>query len=453
MQERLRPIMSLPFIICLGLLLLNDFYLKAVYHNILTGKLSDLCGLFIFPIFWSVLKPKYRSQIFIATAVFFIYWKSAYSQSFIDFFSSAFFRIERTVDVTDLLTLPVLALAWFSLKNDLEHPKASAWQHKFNPYGIAAIAVFSFYSTSQPRYTQRFDQPQYVLLKSNISVDSTDYNEFHYYKFDSLLAVKIDEISMSQRPAKDDDYNKNAEIKNLDQSILQMLGNEAHLIAPGTITSLRIKTAEGEDSVRFNGGRLDGKFTRKKDGKIIIEGFYKMGLEDSLWIFRDAAGHVNRKITFVNGERTKIQHFKNNMPVKSENIYTRSDTVRDKGIQIIILILLLAATVFLIIRNYRQSPEKLEIQKVWKWLLCLGLPFLVWGLHFAITLLLGDYQHDIFVMFGMAVLTYLITCPLFFIVVFWIKFSKQIDILWYILLFALCFSIWIEINIFMELSA
>ncbi len=452
MQERLRPIISFPFILCLGLLLLNDFYLKATYHNLITGKLSDLCGLFIFPIIWSALKPKYKSGIFITTAIFFIYWKSAYSQSFINFFSRTFFRIERTVDITDLLTLPVLAVAWFSLKRDLKNLKVSVWQQKLNPYFVAAIALFSFYSTSKPRYIQRFDQPQYILLKSDISIDSTNYNDLHYYKFGLLLAVKVDEVNISERPAKYDDYNKNVEIKNLDRTVSQMLGNATHLIPPGTITSLKIKGPEGEDSVRFNGGRLDGKLIRKKDGKMIIEGLYKKGIEDSVWIFRDTDGNTIRKITFVNGERTEIRHFKDNRSVKSENLDTRSDTIRDKGIQIAALILLFIATVILIIRNYRQSPEKLKLPRLWKWFLGLSLPIIVWCLHFTITLLFGDYQYDIFNVLGMAILTYLLTCPLFFIVIFWIKPSKQIDILWYSLLFAIPFSIWIEINIFIELS-
>jgi len=185
MQKRLKPLISWPFILCLGLLLLNDFYLKAAYHNLLTGKLSDICGLFIFPIFWSVLKPKYTSGIFIGTALFFIYWKSECSQSFIDFFSATFFPIERTIDITDLLTLPILAAAWFSLKNDLEHVKVAGWQRKCNPYIIAALTLFSFYSTSKPRYIQSFDQPQYILLQSNLSLDSTKFDDLHYYKFGS----------------------------------------------------------------------------------------------------------------------------------------------------------------------------------------------------------------------------------------------------------------------------
>ncbi|MCW3166952.1 hypothetical protein OMO38_00290 [Chryseobacterium sp. 09-1422] len=453
MKDRLRPIISLPFIICLGLLLLNDFYLKEAYHNQFTGKLSDICGLFIFPIFWSVLKPKYKSGIFIGTALFFIYWKSEYSQSFIDFFSKTFFRIERTVDLTDLLTLPVIAIAWFFLNSKPQNLNTTVWRLKINPYLIAAVAVFSFYSTSQPRYLQSFDQPQYILLKSGTPVDSLQYSGFAFYKFDSLLAVKIDEVYTSQRPVKYDDYNKNLEIEKLDEDISRILGSNTEKIAPGTITSLKIKIPEGEDFVRFNGGRLDGKFMRKKDGKTVIEGLYKKGIEDSVWVFRDLKGHLISKITFVNGERTKILHFENNKSVKSENINTRSDTVRNKGIQIAVLILLWIAALFLIIKNYRQSAEKLILKKLWKWLLCLSLPLIVWSLHFGFSLLLDDFQYDIFMVLAIAVLTYLVTCPLFFIVVFWIKLSKQIDVLWYCLLFALSFSIWIEIHIFLSLSA
>jgi len=55
MGNKLQQICTIPFVICLGLLLLNDFYLKFEYHNWLTGKLSDFCGLFIFPVFWSAI--------------------------------------------------------------------------------------------------------------------------------------------------------------------------------------------------------------------------------------------------------------------------------------------------------------------------------------------------------------------------------------------------------------
>ena len=40
------------FLVGLGILLLNDFYLKYAFSNAFTGKLSDVAGLFIFPFFF-----------------------------------------------------------------------------------------------------------------------------------------------------------------------------------------------------------------------------------------------------------------------------------------------------------------------------------------------------------------------------------------------------------------
>lgn len=180
MKKRLNPIITFPFILCLALLILNDFYLKTAYHNLLTGKLSDVCGLYVFSIFWSVLFPKYRTGIFVTTAVFFVYWKSIYSQPFIDNFSSTFFVIERTVDLTDLFTLPILGMAWLSMRKKEKKPSLSLWQKRISPYIIGSIAIFSFYSTSKPRYTQRFEQPQYVLFKSYKHIDTSYYQQLQY---------------------------------------------------------------------------------------------------------------------------------------------------------------------------------------------------------------------------------------------------------------------------------
>jgi len=111
MQKELKQLTTLPFLICLSLLLLNDFFLKTIFHNYLTGKLSDVCGLFIFPIFWSVFFPKHKAQVFFATALLFSFWKSPYSNSFIEFFSTSFFPIQRIVDVSDLIALAMLPIA------------------------------------------------------------------------------------------------------------------------------------------------------------------------------------------------------------------------------------------------------------------------------------------------------------------------------------------------------
>jgi hypothetical protein len=63
-----------------ALLILNDWYLKAVFGNTLTGKLSDFAGLTAFTIFWAALLPRWRRTVFIGTAAAFILWKSPLSE-------------------------------------------------------------------------------------------------------------------------------------------------------------------------------------------------------------------------------------------------------------------------------------------------------------------------------------------------------------------------------------
>lgn len=455
MKERLMPLTTLPFIIFLMLLLFNDFYLKAVYHNTITGKLSDVGGLFIFPIFWSVVLPKYKKIVFITTGLFFIYWKSIYSQDFIDFFSAYFFRIDRTVDLTDLLALPILGLAWLTLQSGLRSIYSLYWLQRYIPYLIAGVALFSFVATSQPKYMYSFDQPQYILLKSDTVPEANYYNEdFICYKIDSLLVVKINQLYTSQRAIKNDDHEKNLMVRNLDKNIINLLQGNAlpELINPEKITSIGLQTKEGEDLLRFKGGRLDGLFIRKNQGKKIIEGFYKNGIEDSVWIFRDQKGHIIKKLTFVDGERTLVQYFENNHFSHSENRNTRADTVRNKGIMIAFLILSFFTVLLLIIKNYRNSPDKLQLKPILKWMLCMVLPIAVWALQLCLVLIIGDYNVDIFNILGMALLIYLITCPLFFLVIFWIKITRPADVLWYCFLFAVAFCILIEYNIFVSLS-
>jgi len=52
-------LVSSGFLAGLSVLLVNDFVLKQIFHNWLTGKLSDLAGLFIFPMFLVLRKVSY----------------------------------------------------------------------------------------------------------------------------------------------------------------------------------------------------------------------------------------------------------------------------------------------------------------------------------------------------------------------------------------------------------
>jgi len=71
MKRNLDVLVSPAFLLGLFLLLLNDYFLKAVFHNWFTGKLSDFAGLFIFPLFWTALFPRYKKSIYYITAFLF----------------------------------------------------------------------------------------------------------------------------------------------------------------------------------------------------------------------------------------------------------------------------------------------------------------------------------------------------------------------------------------------
>jgi hypothetical protein len=86
-ETEIGRLISFSFLLSLGLLLLNDFFLKQLYGNWFTGKLSDFAGLFAFTFFFIALCPRHRQKIIILVSVVFIYWKSELSQPLIFIFT------------------------------------------------------------------------------------------------------------------------------------------------------------------------------------------------------------------------------------------------------------------------------------------------------------------------------------------------------------------------------
>lgn len=132
------------FIGGLIILLFNDFFLKSQFHNFITGKISDVTGLFIFLLFWIALFPKFKKQIFVFTALFFIFWKSEYSQGFINTWNALpLFNISRVVDYTDLFVLPIL---FFAYKYNLK--KRQFYLPRIAAMPLATLAFIAFCATS-----------------------------------------------------------------------------------------------------------------------------------------------------------------------------------------------------------------------------------------------------------------------------------------------------------------
>lgn len=162
--QRLDLLASPGFIIGVSLLLLNDFVFKPALHNALSGKLSDFSGLFVFPLLWVALCPRLRSSIYLVTAVLFVFWKSAYSQTLIDGWNSgSFFAVGRTVDYTDLLALLVLPL---SFRYSLGFPPIR--KKRLALYVIGAISIFAFAATSFSTKTQYSTEYAFPISKHNL---------------------------------------------------------------------------------------------------------------------------------------------------------------------------------------------------------------------------------------------------------------------------------------------
>lgn len=178
MEKRHSLFSSTGYLLGLTILLLNDFIWKNQYHNWLTGKLSDFSGLFVFALFWIGFFPQYRTKILWSIGLFFIYWKSAYSQPFIDSWNTLMpFYIGRTVDYTDLAALMILPAT------SLFAGKQSFFLHfclKLNPVIPILIAAFAFMATSyrteveiQKNYPLPY--PKDTLLSRLNSIDSLNY--------------------------------------------------------------------------------------------------------------------------------------------------------------------------------------------------------------------------------------------------------------------------------------
>lgn len=180
------------FILALVILLANDFYLKAIYSNWLTGKLSDFAGLFIFPYFFSVfLKGKSR-LIYILTTVGFVYWKSPYSQFFIDFVNNYLpIHINRVVDFSDLISLLILPFSYFYLnqKNDC---KTSFNILKAIIIGLTSLFAFSATTCkkNRPEMTVE-DSLATTLIIENSNFENTNFDKEKHLSEGIILSKSL----------------------------------------------------------------------------------------------------------------------------------------------------------------------------------------------------------------------------------------------------------------------
>jgi antitoxin component YwqK of YwqJK toxin-antitoxin module len=448
MREKLNSINNIPFLVCLAILLLNDFYLKTEYHNWLTGKLSDFCGLFIFASFWTALFPSKKRIVYFSTALFFVIWKSPYSQPFIDLFSHSLYPIYRVVDITDLISLLILPISYyFNQKN--------FFRFKLSPILLGVITIFSFCATSIPEPTQKFEQPQYLLFKDGVkNIENSEYpSNYKVHKLDSLLVVSITELRIDKRASIDDEYHKTEVLKNLDLRFLRQLSDSYRLkgelsdykelldsLAINESTSIVLKLDSFNDHLNFKETRLNGKFQRFKDSKLIIDGKYKDGIEDSIWTFYNYQNEIISTKYFVNGELVKNQLFENSK-IKSEiDFNTRNETIRNKYFLLAIIFILIIGLILKLYLNFKKSDNQdiIKYSHFSKITTSLVLPVAILTIAKLLSSLIPNSYSTFFLgIFGEAILVYIVIFPMLLIVFYVIKLRTKFDLIYYILLFAL----------------
>jgi hypothetical protein len=168
------------FLVALGLLVLNDRYLKDAYGNWFTGKLSDFAGVFALALFMTAWAPRWRTRSHLAVGVAFAAWKSPLATPLLDAWNAlSIYPLARVIDPTDLVALMALPLSWWYAAR----ARPIGGIARLRPI-IAGVACLAFIATSEPRNTTRdgtvFDFPSSrdLLLAELRSIDAKD-SSFH----------------------------------------------------------------------------------------------------------------------------------------------------------------------------------------------------------------------------------------------------------------------------------
>ena len=168
---RNKNIFNYVFLIGLVILIINDHFLKEAFGNWFTGKLSDFAGLLIFPMFLKYLFDITNRKAVAITTLGFLFWKSPFSQTFIDAFNTiSAFQIGRVIDYTDFLAFLILPFSFYVLQNieryTIELSRLNV-RNKWAVNSLLAISFVAFTATSQ-------DEHDMLIIESLMPLACTD---------------------------------------------------------------------------------------------------------------------------------------------------------------------------------------------------------------------------------------------------------------------------------------
>ena len=189
------------FVVSIILLFINDHFLKLYFHNWFTGKFSDFLGMIIFPLFLAYIFPRLRTFSVFVSFILFIFWKSPFSEGFIDFYNQISpIAVARVVDYTDFIAFVFLVIPFLLIKYDaLLQPLKI---RKISPALVLVPSVFVMMATSPPLYYRYgsdgmvlFNDYSFKISKSKTEALDELKNRNILFKKDTLMIIKRNNIS------------------------------------------------------------------------------------------------------------------------------------------------------------------------------------------------------------------------------------------------------------------
>jgi hypothetical protein len=165
------------FLFNLFLLIANDHWWKYAYSNTLTGKISDFAGVFVLAVFLVACFRIRKVIAVLATALFFVWWKSPLSEPVISALG-----FTRVVDYSDLMALTVLPLVFFI--KPFQYPSLSFYGRLLTPI-VAGITLLAIVATTFPYKPAGYHYPHgRVAVNKKWRTQLT--KEAFFQKLDSL---------------------------------------------------------------------------------------------------------------------------------------------------------------------------------------------------------------------------------------------------------------------------
>jgi hypothetical protein len=177
MRTASRALLTSPaFLLAVGVLAVNDWALKPTFDNWITGKLSDVAGLFALPLLCCAFFPARRKEVFGLVTVAFLLWKSPLVDPALAGWNSlGVWHLRRVVDYTDYIALLMLAPAYRLARrhtaSSLGAPVSPARRVGAVLSAAGAVLVFAADVVAPPRYPLP-DVASYTVAASRTDVQN-----------------------------------------------------------------------------------------------------------------------------------------------------------------------------------------------------------------------------------------------------------------------------------------